>query len=445
MLMRILDRLPEGTVAVGGGLVVNGLAAYTFITLASRDLGAEAYTPVGLLWALSFLLGPGFFQPLEQETARVIAGRSANGLRSVVRPAAILGGSLALALAVVAVVAAPWIVDSLFAGHGILFVALLLVLVGLGTGHLVRGVLAGLGRFGGYARYFIGDGIGRLLLVGIGSLVLTDDVAVYGLAVGGAPFLGVAAALTGRRSGATAGGPEVSQSATATATAMAMATAPVPDVVVSGRRAELAALAPAMGFLLVASVSTAIVLNVSPLAVELLAGPDQGDEAGRFLNALLVARVPLFFFQAVQASLLPKLSSLAADGRLVEFRHVLARLLALVGALGAAAIVACALVGHLVVEMAFGAGFAVGRRDMVLLAASSAVLMIVLALAQALIAQRCQGRMALAWFAGLCAFPVVLAFGGDLFLRVELALLATVVTAMVAMAVLLARRPGLLH
>ena len=430
-LKQILDRLPEGTVAVGGGLVVNGLAAYTFITLASRDLGAEAYTPVGLLWALSFLLGPGFFQPLEQETARVIAGRSANGLRSVVRPAAILGGSLALALSVVAMVVAPWIVDSLFAGHGILFVALLLVLVGLGTGHLVRGVLAGLGRFGGYARYFIGDGIGRLLLVGIGSLVLTDDVAVYGLAVGGAPFLEVAAALTGRRS--TARGSEVS------------APESEPATVAPGRRAELGALAPAMGFLLVASVSTAIVLNVSPLAVELLAGPTQRDEAGRFLNALLVARVPLFFFQAVQASLLPKLSSLAADGHMEEFRHVLARLLALVGALGAAAVVACAVVGHLVVEMAFGAEFAVGRRDMILLAASSAVLMIVLSLAQALIAQRCQGRMALAWLVGLTAFPIVLAFGGDLFLRVELALLATVVTAMVAMAVPLARRPGLLH
>ena len=429
MLMRILDRLPEGTVAVSGGLVVNGLAAYTFITLASRDLGAAAYTPVGLLWALSFLLGPGFFQPLEQETARVIAGRSANGLGSVIRPAAILGGSLALALAVVAVVAAPWIVDSLFAGQGILFVALLLVLVGLGTGHLVRGVLAGLGHFGGYARYFIGDGIGRLLLVGIGSLVLTDDVAVYGLAVGGAPFLGVAAALTGRRSAAR--GSEASQ--------------PVPDIVAPGRRSELAALAPAMGFLLVASVSTAIVLNVSPLAVELLAGPTQREEAGRFLNALLVARVPLFFFQAVQASLLPKLSSLAADGHLEEFRQVLGRLLALVAALGVVAVAACAVAGHLVVEMAFGAEFAVGRRDMVLLAASSAVLMIVLSLAQALIAQRCQGRMALAWLAGLSAFPVVLAFGGDLFLRVELALLATVVTAMVVMAVLLARRPGLLH
>ena len=435
-LKRILDRLPEGTVAVGGGLVVNGLAAYTFITLASRDLGAEVYTPVGLLWALSFLLGPGFFQPLEQETARFIAGRPADGLRAVVRPAAILGGSLALGLVVVAVVAAPWIVDSLFAGHDVLLVGLLLVLVGLGTGHLVRGVLAGLGRFGGYSRYFIGDGLGRLLLVGVGSMVLTNEVAVYGLAVGGAPFLGVAAALTGRRSAP--GRPEPIRGTVALGTVST-------GTVALGRRGELGALAPAMGFLLVASVSTAIVLNVSPLAVELLAGPSEREEAGRFLNALLIARVPLFFFQAVQASLLPKLSSLAADGHLDEFRRVLGRLLALVGALGAAAVVACALVGHLVVEMAFGAEFAVLRRDMVLLAASSAVLMIVLSLAQALIAQRCQGRMALAWLAGLCAFPLVLAFGGDLFIRVELALLATVVTAMLVMAVLLGRRPGLLH
>ena len=426
--MRVLDRLPEGTAAVGGGLVVNGLTAYAFITLASRDLGAEAYSPVGLLWALSFLLGPGFFQPLEQETARVIAGQSDDRLRSVVRPAAILGGSLALGLAMVAALSAPWMVDSLFAGHGVLLVGLLLVLLGLGTGHLVRGVLAGLGRFGGYARYFIGDGVGRLVLVGLLTLFVADEVAVYGLAVGGAPFLGVAAALVGqRRAGRRPSGP---------------APEDPPPV---GRRAEMGALAPALGALLVASVSTAVVLNVSPLAVELLAGPAEVDAAGRFLNALLVARVPLFFFQAVQASLLPKLSALAADQQFDEFRRVLGRLLALVGALGLAAVVACALIGHRVVEIAFGAEFAVDRRDMVLLAASSAVLMVVLCLAQALIAHRCQGRMALAWLVGLVAFPLVLALGDDLFLRVELALLATVATTMVIMAVLLARRSRLLH
>jgi len=426
--VRVLDRLPEGTAAVGGGLVVNGLTAYAFITLASRDLGAEAYTPVGLLWALSFLLGPGFFQPLEQETARVIAGRPAGRLRSVVRPAAILGGSLALGLTLVAAVSAPWIVDSLFAGHGVLLVGLLLVLLGLGAGHLARGVLAGLGRFGGYARYFIGDGVGRLVLVGLLTLFVADEVAVYGLAVGGAPFLGVVAALAGqRRVGRRPSGP-----------------APE-DPPAVGRRAELGSLAPALGALLVASVSTAVVLNVSPLAVELLADPAEVDAAGRVLNALLVARVPLFFFQAVQASLLPKLSALAADQLFDEFRRVLGRLLALVGALGLAAVVACALVGHRVVEVAFGAEFAVDRRDMVLLAASSAVLMVVLCLAQALIAHRCQGRMALAWLVGLAAFPLVLALSGDLFFRVELALLTTVVTTMVTMSVLLARRSRLLH
>ena len=191
--------------------------------------------------------------------------------------------------------------------------------------------------------------------------------------------------------------------------------------------------------------ATAVVLNGSPLAVELLAGPAEVDAAGRFLNALLVARVPLFFFQAVQASLLPKLSALAADQQFDEFRRVLGRLLALVGALGLAAVVACALIGHRVVEIAFGTEFAVDRRDMVLLAASSAVLMVVLCLAQALIAHRCQGRMALAWLVGLVAFPLVLALGGARFLRVALALLATVATTMVVMVVLLARRSRLLH
>jgi hypothetical protein len=46
---------------------------------------------------------------------------------------------------------------------------------------------------------------------------------------------------------------------------------------------------------------------------------------------------------------------------------------------------------------------------------------------------------------GLVAFPLVLALSDDLFLRVELALLATVVTTMVVMSVLLARRSRLLH
>ena len=406
----IVDRLPEGTVAVGGGLLVNGLAAYAFITLASRDLGPEAYTPVGLLWALSFLLGPGFFQPLEQEVARIVAARSDRRIGPVVRTAGCVGASMVGLLGVLALLLGDRIRHDLFDGHGLLLVGLLLVLVGLGIGHLVRGVLAGLGRFGGYARYFIGDGVGRLVIALV--LVATaGGVGAYGLAVGLAPFIGVALALAGQR-----------------------------ELSLEGPAEPVGAFSRALGALLVASVAIALVLNMSPLAVEVLAGPDQADDPGRFLNALLIARVPLFFFQAVQASLLPRLSALVGAGRFDELVHVFRRLLGLVVGIGGVAVAVCALFGARIVELAFGADFAVERQDMVLLAGSSAVLMVALSFAQALMACRAQGRMALAWVLGLAAFPLVVALGDDLFLRVELGLLATVSVAAGSMAALLIAR-----
>ena len=406
----IVDRLPEGTVAVGGGLLVNGLAAYAFITLASRDLGPEAYTPVGLLWALSFLLGPGFFQPLEQEVARIVAARSDRRIGPVARTAGCVGASMVGLLGVLALLLGDRIRHDLFDGHGLLLVGLILVLVGLGIGHLVRGVLAGLGRFGGYARYFIGDGLGRLV-VALVLVATAGGVGAYGLAVGLAPFIGVALALAGQR-----------------------------ELSLEGPAEPVGAFSRALGALLVASVATALVLNMSPLAVEVLAGPDQADDPGRFLNALLIARVPLFFFQAVQASLLPRLSALVGAGRFDELVHVFRRLLGLVVGIGGVAVAVCALFGARIVELAFGADFAVERQDMVLLAGSSAVLMVALSFAQALMACRAQGRMALAWVLGLAAFPLVVALGDDLFLRVELGLLATVSVAAGSMAALLIAR-----
>ena len=172
--MRFIERLPRGTLLIGGGLLMNGLAAYAFVTLAARNLGPEAYTPVGMLWALSFMLGPGFFQPLEQETARTIASRFGRGVAPVVRSAAAIGGLVALGLAVVGTVASPWLVDGVFDGEPRLLVGLLLVVVGLGVAHLAKGVLAGLGRFGGYARYVVGEGLGRLLAVGLLVAVVSD-------------------------------------------------------------------------------------------------------------------------------------------------------------------------------------------------------------------------------------------------------------------------------
>jgi len=408
---RLLDRLPEGTYAIGAGLVVNGLAAYAFITISSRDLGAEAYTPIGLLWALSFLLGPGFFQPLEQETARIVASRSGRGAGPVFRAAARLGGVMAFLLCGFALIAAPWIIEKPFDGEAVLLVGLLLVVLGLGAAHLVRGVLAGLGRFSGYSRYVLGEGIGRLFLVAVLIVGAGGGIAAYGLAIGLAPFVGIGLAVVGQH-----------------------------GILEPGDHVPVRNLSKALGSLLVASAATAFMLNVSPLAVEYLATDQQAHEPGRFLNALLIARIPLFFFQAVQASLLPKLSGLAGSHRHDELWHVLRRLLALVLCLGALAVLGCWMLGPAVVERAFGADFAIGRRDMVLLAVSSAVLMVVLSLAQALIAMQCQGRMAMAWVAGVAMFPITVLFGDDLFFRVEVALIAAVSVTALFMAVFVERR-----
>ena len=67
----------------------------------------------------------------------------------------------------------------------------------------------------------------------------------------------------------------------------------------------------------------------------------------------MVARIPLFLFQAVQASLLPKLSALAHSGQLVDFRRGLKRLLVVVAALAAVGTLAGFLLGPFVVEIMF--------------------------------------------------------------------------------------------
>ena len=59
--------LPEGTLAVGGGLLVAGISSYAFFKVGQEALGKEDFKPIVALWFATFVLAPGFFLPLEQE------------------------------------------------------------------------------------------------------------------------------------------------------------------------------------------------------------------------------------------------------------------------------------------------------------------------------------------------------------------------------------------
>ena len=76
-------------------------------------------------------------------------------------------------------------------------------------------------------------------------------------------------------------------------------------------------------------------VNAGPIATTLLAEPDDRKPlVTQFAYGVLLARIPLFLFQAVQAALLPRLSRLAARGEMDEFLAGFRRLMKVVGVVG---------------------------------------------------------------------------------------------------------------
>ena len=406
--------LPEGTGAVGIGLLVNGITAYGFLVLAARALGPEQYAPLGLLWTVVFLVGPGFFLPVEQEVSRALAERRARGEGGgpLLRRAALLAAVVLGVLLVAVAATSPLTLPKLFDDEPLLVIGLGLALAGAAAGHLARGACSGQGRFRPYAVFLAADGTVRLLLCVALSASGVDSPGLYGVAVGVAPLVAVAIAL----------GPER-------------------GLVTAGPDASWGELSRALVILLVASVLSFTLVNAGPMAVDLLGSESEQAEAGRFLNGLIIARVPLFLFQAVQASLLPKLSALAGAGRFEELRAGLRNLLAVTVAIGAVATAGAFALGPQVVRLLFGAEFELDHRTLGLLALSCAMYMLAVALAQAVIALSGHRLVAASWGIGVAAFVLMTAFAADeLFLRVELGLVTGTALAAVSMALALAAR-----
>ena len=390
--------LPFGTSWILWGLVFNGLTTYGYLVVAQRALGDDGYGSLAVLWALVNIGGFGLFQPLEQEVARATAERASRGVGSapVLSRAGVLGAAQFVLVTAGLLVAWPLGLDNLLDGRPELLLALVLALGAFAGSQLVRGILGGRHLFDRYAWYFVVEGGARMALAVVLAIVGVAAVGAYGLAIAFALVVATVAAAGSRR-----------------------------PFVRPGPPASYRELSPALGFLLIVAVGEAFILNVGPVAVDIVGGDRLGAEApGVFLNGMLIARIPLFFFQAVKASLLPNLATLAGRGDHVGFRNVQLKIVAVVAAVAVATTAASAVVGPPVVRLVFGDEL--GRSDMVLLAASGGGLMLMLSLALGLVALG-HTRLAVAgWIAGIAAFAVVVSFDFEPFLRVELALVAAV-------------------
>lgn len=401
--------LPEGTIPVAVGLLVGGVTILGFLTISGRVLGPDRYAALSTLWLTVFVAAPGFFLPVEQELARALANRRARGVGGgpLVRRAAGLGAAM---LAVLLVISAAGFVparDELFHGENLLALSLMASLVGYFGAHLARGTLSGNGRFGPYGVIFGVEGVSRLAGCVVLAVAGVKSVGPYGLLVAVAPFVAIAIALPRQR-----------------------------GLVTPGPDAPWSELSTRMSLLLAGSVLTQSLVNAAPLTVAVLAGSDEKEVVGRFMAGVLIARVPLFMFQAVQAALLPKLAGLAGAGRYADFRSGLLRLLTVVIAIGGAGTLGAFTVGPWALRTFFNPDFELGRGDLGLLAAGSAAFMLAVTLGQALIALDAHGRAVLGWLTGLVAFGVVAALGSELLPRAEVGYVAGAFSAVCVMGIM---------
>jgi O-antigen/teichoic acid export membrane protein len=417
LLQRLRERnpFPEGSATIGLWLIIAGVTAYLFLAISGRALGSNRYSALAVLWVIAFTAAPGFFQPLEQEIARAVAARRARriGTFPVIERAALTGGLLALGLVVVILMAAlvSPLVDSLFKGQSLLVWALAIMLVGYLAEHMTRGVLAGYDRFGPYGLLVGSEGILRLVACIVFVVVGVETAGPYGLLVALAPFAAVAISLRGQK-----------------------------GLVEPGPPASWKEISANIGLLVAGSALALALLNAAAVVVQLMASSSESEKTSWIFAGMLLSRVPLYFFQAIQATLVPELSEQRGAGEREAFRAGLRKLTVAVIVIGAASAIGSTLLGPWAVRTFFGSDFQLGARDMALLGFGSAIYMLALTLGQALIALEHHGRYAVAWVMGVVAFLVtVVISGADVLLRAELAYAVGSTVTLVAMAALLWR------
>jgi O-antigen/teichoic acid export membrane protein len=401
--------LPEGTVTVGIGLFIAGISAYIFFKIGQQALGQDGFKPIVAMWFIAFALAPGFFLPIEQEVSRAIAHRRALGQGGlpVIKRIAPLAIIILLTLVVVIAVFSSSISANMFEGYGIVTFCLVLTLVSYAPMHLARGICSGTGRFGAYGIIIGADGAVRVIGCAVLWLAGVTHVGPYAFMIGFSPIVGViAVGLAGKLR------------------------------VDDGPEATWSEVTPNLGWLLMGSLFAAALVNAGPITVDILGSSEPAEVVTRFGNAVIFARIPLFLFQAVQAALLPRLAKLAAQRNLSEFSRGFRQLMILVCGVGVVGTIGAFLVGPQVLDLVYQGG--IDRRTMTLLALASAMYMVGLATAQAVIALRGHAIVALGWFASFSGFVLIaLLSSNDLYLRVELALVGSSMIAIVVFVVAL--------
>ncbi len=207
-----------------------------------------------------------------------------------------------------------------------------------------HGVLAGTGRFHVYGRQLATDGGLRIAFaVALGVAGLHSPV-LFALILTAAPLLAVILTLR-----------------------------PVLTALHPGPTITWKLLCRGLGLLIGSTLLAQLIVNIGVINAKLLS-PDDAAVVGALLSAIILARVPLFIFASLQASLLPGLAGAVAAGEQARFRRLVIRGTGIAAALGLAGGLIAVILGPWLIEVLFAAHRVLGPADFAWLAAGTLLL-----------------------------------------------------------------------
>ena len=376
----------RGAAVLSVGIGVTGLVTYTYFSLASHSLADDEYGRISLLWSAVFIVVSIIYRPVEQLLSRTIAERSAHG--HVLRVAATIQGSLAIAFVVAALILRGPIEDGLFGGSETLYWIFVGTVVVYAASYFARGFLAGHHRFGAYGLVVLLEASSRCLFAVAVAVGVSEGQSAVALGMLAAPI----ASLT------------VVPFVVARSTFSADMTEKVPlaeeDVEFTLRHGTGFAAA-----VLLVMLSEQTFLNAGPLLVKATeSGAEGAALAGFTFNVLLIARAPLQLFQSVQTSILPHLTKMRSAGAADEFHQTIRVTLLAIGVFSATAALALLAIGPWAMDLLFGSDVDYGRWGLALVAVGMGLYLMAATLNQAALARERAKEAASCWVASAAAF-----------------------------------------
>ncbi len=352
------------------------------------------------------------FLPVEQEIARRRGHErgSATFDPSLIRRAVLASLTASAVVALIGVAAYPLSLR-LLDGNWYLLAAWCVALPGYACCYASRGVFAGTGEL---TRYGVQMGVeAGWRLAGVLPMVALGwrSVAAVGWLYGLAPWIALGVSLIARRAPSTAANVTIVRG----------------DALVS-----------ALGLLLVSSVAAQLLVNGGPLIVQLLATPSERARAGVFLAALVMVRIPVFLFTAVQPSFLPAMAAHAATDRKADFIRLVRRVLTICLAVTVVVTIVATLLGGALVRFFFGFSQGVSSITFLAMGISIGLYLAAMILAQAVLGRGKQAWTIIGWLIGLTALLVGTLFASGAVGKATSGFLSGAVAAACTFAVLLA-------